>query len=1539
MYGHKGACEFTKRTSQAPAFTKFLELICGASDLATIDRVHDRLAARTPAPLPKRERELELAVLHEKYEPLSEREKARFCSLIQLLVLHSSAGGALMTAALEGIMRSAMPVGRMPVGRWAAGGDAGQSWKASASSIYGAADKYDMHNPQNAIDGLSEGPTDGRVYCFDGRMPFPHVMTIDFGRPVAIGQWRFKGSGDSYCAKAVKLQIQTADVPGSAFELKHSGEWSTSDGFPPMTAQVWRVLIESVHESKTNFCARFQVYMKEVQFSLHPPKEVTEEEAKNRMVEGGVVRRMPLLLGFEGKEDTGVRVACCEVISWLCAASRSGGGRDNSSGERGRRVQALMGANLLPALIRLVRASATTPMVATGGVSVRLEVGTIVNVLGAASVDQAREIAEGKHGPVVVVLCSELVASCSEDVVQDCSCSVLLGLLEATMRVLGLGVRDGPALPNWRGAWRDVSGDLDKSGGGVVEMAVAEELERGGGVRALIELAQRREQRDGADWKQVCSQAGLVLQRVQALRLVAQIGGDGIADPLQAAMCAHKVLRRAIELRRIRIEGQETGEPQSDLMGEYQLVVGKEVHGRRVWKRVGCADQWLFYVDGNNKENEGEDRHRHWWIGGKQAMEKGRGGGGMRAVAEVWAFTPEQATVGAWEAAYGKGGWVAAPKVQAKAVVSEKIQRQEDLRQEEEERGEKAVALVAIRARALGAAIEMIDVGLVGVMVGLVAGHGDQMKKLTRANDKCDDGLREGKHRELQLEAMACLGVLTRLGNTEAKQEQQQRLSMGKKLVSVSAAAKGNLAELLLVPNLGFATPAWLSRNVSEDSVYLWPAANNDLQAGEGEVEETIEGHDQEGRVDGGRWTLLGSTEGALWCYTVRVSDFEQERWWDESKIKDSMAAIAALRHIAKHDLHAVCRNFIHQNPANTKPISTENRGLSRQFFIDFETSFKLPEDMPVLVVLHMMRFLTAGTGRSFAELMQGQTDDNGALYLSGVTLFVSHYTGYVLAEDINAIDVFEQQEGQLHYSFVDVFAINQNEVGAEGEIKTLEHVIACAKTTLLVLTPWHDPGVIRRVWCLAETMWTLQLQGCVLRVALCRKERESLLAALRSNHPQGLKAGSVLESVFAIDAAKAEATKKVDADMIFSWIEEQVEDGIDGLNLRVKDGLRASLVEAVRAEAEMKREDAALMSGVGRFFADMEQYDDSLEFHKRALQIRTKSHSENHVDNAEELTRMGVAYYQKGQHDQALRQYVQALHIVDTAFGEDHISSADTLVNMATAYYAKGDHAKALRQYNQALQIVENVYGGDHISSAAILSKIGVVNYSTGAHANAMQHFERALRIQADALGQDHISSTDTLSSMGDAWHSKGSYAMAVEFYQREVKCLETGLGADHPKVVRARQRMADAETAGTFSDMAATYYQQDRHDQALWQYEQVLQILEKAYGEDHISSATTLSDMGVVCLSKGDPTRAVQYCKQALRIWERAYGEDHFESFRTLYYMGCVYAATGDYPEAIRWYEREVKCLEKTGAGAAAIDARKRMENFKQQVGMTSQ
>jgi tetratricopeptide (TPR) repeat protein len=713
-------------------------------------------------------------------------------------------------------------------------------------------------------------------------------------------------------------------------------------------------------------------------------------------------------------------------------------------------------------------------------------------------------------------------------------------------------------------------------------------------------------------------------------------------------------------------------------------------------------------------------------------------------------------------------------------------------------------------------------------------------------------------------------------------------------------------------------------------------------------------------------WPVAGDsntliTDMALTKQTVNL-DMLQNDWLD-CKDKDLVASSIALKHIAEHELHSVCRNFFHSEPMKTSMRPQEQRGLSRQFFVDFKERFKIPEDMPVLVVQHMARYFTAGTGRSFAELMEGQRDAEGRLYLSSVTLFVSHFTGYVMSEDIDAIGLFERQEGRQYYSFMDSFAINQNNVGDElgpSDNPSFDQVIKCAETTLLVLTPWHDPGVIRRVWCLAETMWTLK-NGCALRVALCSKEQKSLLAALRGQHPDGLTAASVLESVFVVDFANAEASKASDQAMVFRWVQEQVAGGIDELNHHVKDGLRAALVNAVLAAAAESQGDEDLMFGVGRFFDDMGRLEQALEYYERGLKVYEKDHGADHISSssADTLNKIADVYrrtnriHSMGQHEwaigstyynstilqhttasgggeQALTYYKRALKMYEKAHGVDHISSLATIRSMAGVYhhaYSNGDYERALEYYKRALKINEKDHGVDHISSAETLEDIAsVYRHQEDEHKQALEYYERALKIKEKALGMDHISCANTLNDICDLCHDDVYYERGLAIYAKAdmADCISSA--AEHEAIASEFERNYECEY------------------KALKHYKLALQIYEKAHGVDHISSLATVSSMAEIYHMKGEHKQSLEYYDRALKIKEKARRMHHTGHETTddecsdeeddtgwaqidddnvlanqsagwagrVYGRASMYARKGDYEKALEYYERALKVYQ---------------------------
>jgi hypothetical protein len=105
-------------------------------------------------------------------------------------------------------------------------------------------------------------------------------------------------------------------------------------------------------------------------------------------------------------------------------------------------------------------------------------------------------------------------------------------------------------------------------------------------------------------------------------------------------------MAQAQQAKTFLLEGQQPGDPKHGMMGVYELVEGKEVSGRGVWK-IGGKDYFMYYASNNN-----------WFVGSRENMEAG-GAIGWMSVAST-ALTPDTITE-MWQVC--DGGWIDAGKI------------------------------------------------------------------------------------------------------------------------------------------------------------------------------------------------------------------------------------------------------------------------------------------------------------------------------------------------------------------------------------------------------------------------------------------------------------------------------------------------------------------------------------------------------------------------------------------------------------------------------------------------------------------------------------------------------------------------------------------------------------------------------------------------------------------------------------------------------------------------------------------------------------
>ena len=184
---------------------------------------------------------------------------------------------------------------------------------------------------------------------------------------------------------------------------------------------------------------------------------------------------------------------------------------------------------------------------------------------------------------------------------------------------------------------------------------------------------------------------------------------------------------------------------------------------------------------------------------------------------------------------------------------------------------------------------------------------------------------------------------------------------------------------------------------------------------------------------------------------------------------KDKAAWTLACDHIRDQRLLPVFDSFA-DSRERWRPLPLVDRGLSLRFFADFHARFQIKHDFSFLAVLWLVQILTAVTGFSLAEVMGDTKDADGVPYRGRSNRFVSHATAHTSFEDYDALASYEasggggtKAEDETLYYFVDVFGINQSDVGGTDELPKLEELIKACGHTVLIFNKWHDPEVVRR--------------------------------------------------------------------------------------------------------------------------------------------------------------------------------------------------------------------------------------------------------------------------------------------------------------------------------------------------------------------------------------------------------------------------------------------------------------------------------------------
>ena len=156
-------------------------------------------------------------------------------------------------------------------------------------------------------------------------------------------------------------------------------------------------------------------------------------------------------------------------------------------------------------------------------------------------------------------------------------------------------------------------------------------------------------------------------------------------------------------------------------------------------------------------------------------------------------------------------------------------------------------------------------------------------------------------------------------------------------------------------------------------------------------------------------------------------------------------------------------------------------------------------------VCFKIVKPLTVGAQASLADVLHqlDARDEQGRPYTGEATLFLSHAWRYKFTTLLAALRRFvgERKPPEAVYVWYDIAVVNQHMGASLPQAwwsTAFRQGIGKIQHTVVVLSPWEDPKLLQRAWCLWEVLCTL-LEDCPLSLALPPDEEAEFHEALRS--------------------------------------------------------------------------------------------------------------------------------------------------------------------------------------------------------------------------------------------------------------------------------------------------------------------------------------------------------------------------------------------------------------------------------------------------------
>jgi tetratricopeptide (TPR) repeat protein len=252
---------------------------------------------------------------------------------------------------------------------------------------------------------------------------------------------------------------------------------------------------------------------------------------------------------------------------------------------------------------------------------------------------------------------------------------------------------------------------------------------------------------------------------------------------------------------------------------------------------------------------------------------------------------------------------------------------------------------------------------------------------------------------------------------------------------------------------------------------------------------------------------------------------------------------------------------------------------------------------------------------------------------------------------------------------------------------------------------------------------------------------------------------------------------------------------------------------------------------------------------------------------------------------------------------GDQPATRARLLVTMGRAYRELALYPEADRLLSEAFALRERESPRDGEETAEAAHELGRLRDYQVRLEEARRLFQRALAIRERELPPEDPRLSETITSLAANDFRAARYAEAEALFGRALAL--------------ARRRGDPVVLMRPLNNLANVHMRLGHYRKAAGLYEECRQVVERAYGPDHVLVGHPVDNLGMVLVLEGKLDAAEALFQRALAIWEGALGPDNVLVSYPINNLGNVRARQGRAEEARELYRRALAIRER-GFGA---------------------